>query len=54
MQAVLTMQVSINSFPYRPQHNTASRTSLAIGSLAKQLSERGASLLAQAYIRRSI
>src|SRR6266436_2542410 len=42
MQAVLTMQVSINSFPYRPEHNTASRTSLAIGSLAKQLSERGA------------
>jgi hypothetical protein len=32
---------SIDSFPYRPEHNTASRTSLAIGSPAKQLSERG-------------
>src|SRR5229473_1187245 len=41
MQAVLTMQVSIYSFPYRPEHNTASRISLAIGSLATQLLERG-------------
>jgi hypothetical protein len=32
---------SIDSFPYRPQHNTASWTSLAIGSLANQLSEHG-------------
>jgi len=32
---------SIGSCPYRPDHNTASRISLAIGSLATQLLERG-------------